>query len=126
MPDGGSQSPITMRLNLLANRRTADRALRQRILARLRDASVSAAAIATTAMPDMPGVQGAPGTQIAVKNREVQHVNRWPSDQLELLRVVVQTAIEQDRPTFYDWQLVDDDPHIVVRDNGEGVFITFK
>lgn len=117
MPDGGSQSPITMRLNLLASRRLRDAALRERLLAVLQDPNRSVQQIATSPLD---------GTTIAVRPREQTHVRNWPPEQLDLLRTAVRTAVEQGRPTFYDWQREDTGVFLTIRDNGEGVFITFK
>jgi len=117
MPNGGSQSPITMRLNLLASRRVRTPALRSNIEARLLDRTVSVVEIATSPLD---------GTVIAINAREQEHVGGWPVQQLEVLRTIVLTAILQERPTFYDWQYEDADPGITVRDNGDGVFITFR
>jgi hypothetical protein len=105
-----------MRLNLLASRRLREPATKQAILAALRNPYLTPAQLATTMLNS---------TVIAVRPREQDHVRDWPPNQLEMLRTAVLTAAEQDRPTFYDWQQ-DTAITITIRDNGEGVFITFK
>ena len=111
---GGSQSPITMKLNLLASRRLVNVQLRERLLERL----LAATPVEIVSQP-------IDKTVIANKPHEVKHVRDWPEHQLDLLRAVVLSAIRQNRPTFYDWEF-DPDTSITIRDNGEGVFVTFK
>jgi hypothetical protein len=117
MPDGGSQSPITMRLNLLSNYRTRQVEVEREIEDVLKDDTIPTKDIVKRMID---------GITIATSPRELEHVQRWPNGQLEILRQVVLQAVRQKRPTFYDWQYENDLPGISVRDNGLAVYVTFR
>lgn len=116
MSDGGSYSPITMRLNLLASRSMRDRDLARRIRDLVQNRDIET--IVTTPLA---------GTRIARVQRDIDHIVKdWPWDMLHVLRATILTAINQGRQVFYDWERVNQEPSIVIRDNGDAVFITFR
>lgn len=117
MPDGGSQSPMTMKLNLLSNYRTRRMEVEDAIRMLLERGDIPTKEIVK---------QMIEGIVIAGSQREIDHVNRWPDAQLEILRQVVLEAIRQKRPTFYDWQFEDEAQGMTIRDNGLAVYITFR
>jgi hypothetical protein len=118
MPDGGSQSPITMRLNLLSNYRTRKVGMVEANLRTiLEDRTIRTKDIVTKMIDSIV---------IASSKREIDHVEGWPDAQLEILRNVIIEAIRQERPTFYDWQFEDDAQSMTIRDNGLAVYITFR
>ena len=94
-------------------------AVRGHVLQKLQDFMLTEVDLATQQLtPD--------ATAIAVKVRERQHVEGWPKEQLEVLRTAVTSALQDpQRPLFFDWEFADLSS-ITIRDNGEGVFVTFR
>jgi hypothetical protein len=111
----GSQSPITLKLNLLSQRRVAGAGWRNWALARLRDGD-DLAEIAASASFE--------GVVIASKGFERRHIQKWPLQQQILLRQILIEAITQNRQVIYDWT-ASDQVKFTVRDMGGVIGITF-
>ena len=122
MGDGGSQSPITLKLNYLAGRRLSRPEVMQEILNRLIDPKTSLVDIASSPLA---------GVIIARRQKEKDHITEWPPEQLAFFRAVVTEAVRQNRQVAYDWEPMDvtsPEPAyaISMKDDGLIIGFTFK
>ncbi len=122
----GSQSAMTLKLNLLARRRlSSDGWNDQDALTNVRHALGVA-----TGNGDLYSVVSGGIDQVSVASREseIDHLKSWPEFYGEIQRrfiaLVILESIEQRRPIVYDWT-VDLDDHFVYRDMGDLLSLTF-
>ncbi len=74
--------------------------------------------------PPRPGVIRDP-----VSNEELDHIDNWPNDQKEKVRVKLAHAIDNDRAVVFFWELYRGGvEHVAIDDppNGEPISITFS
>jgi hypothetical protein len=117
--DGNSQSPITIKLNQLAQSQGAWRA---GVLARLR-AGDNLAGIARSQVV----LPGGNVVVVAAHQRDIRHINEFAGPQQEQIRAKLIHVLETGRMASFDWEPAPDGtvPFMTDRDNGGLLSMTF-
>jgi hypothetical protein len=120
MPENpGSQSAITLKLNLLAQHMRTNPSWPANVLERLRGPGTARAVLVALAQTSILG------TTVASKTFEVGHIQNWPPYQQALIRQTLIDAISQRAVITFDWTAGPADSVAVRVLAGGGYGVTF-